>query len=937
MTTITHNNASTANKLIIARQIIFGPLAAQTLAGTVSGRMRGSESAGGVDGVHAIGIRTIASDGSTVRGTNKAVGNGGIEYATGTLTNRALASAAALNSVDIQAGDYLVIEIGLSQPPASSANTSSISVGDDSATDLPVDNTETNPYNPWVEFSQDIVLQTPATKGTIIQEPSSSVVNDVAFPVQPTVQLQDASNANVALAGVVVTASVATGAGILGGTLTATTDVNGLATFTNLKFTGLVGNRTITFTPTGLTPDTSGTVTVTAGAAYQISIVTEPDGAQDGEELTVQPEVAILDISGNATAVTSPSITVSISSGSGVLSGDVDIAPVAGTTLFTDLLVTGGATELHTLLFEGTGLVPATSVPFEVTAADDEPAGALPNLLLNILGTLTKAYHLSLLGDDYEPAPEPPPVLTSVTLTPSALAFDNLTPVTLVPVALDEDDNVMVEVVTFSFLSSDTNVATVHASTGVVTPVADGTCLITATVNQSGYPPVSGNATCVVVTPQPSLHHINMSLSSLSAIEGGSAVSITADPEDINNLNLPGLTLVWESDDELIATVAITSGYTAAVTPIAEGSCNIRAVNGAIASAWIPVTVGASSSSTVYLNAPGNHAGLFTGGVFLNPLSVTPTTVLDAYGCSVQSGATRLEAADYNDAGEFPLQVALPNPGTGRTKVLKGTVPYLHNGGTAPYGFMRSFSEKDELFIGTKFMVDPSFHLGGATGSKFAFLCQATYGGIAYNHYLNLFGAPNGTNGFRIATQFNGASSNNASWGSGYTWTQARRGKFPKVEILLVMNTPGSANGIFRTWVDDVVIANVTNAVFRLAGHTTAGWNRFYWNPTYGGGSTYNHPARPGTGANGSWTRTATTGANPSGGGSMVDSPMIAGHEVGRLWRFQDDAGNIILDAEILSNTTSVVTFSGDATGATRGGPKDGLLTAMAELYLSGV
>jgi hypothetical protein len=69
----------------------------------------------------------------------------------------------------------------------------------------------------------------------------------------------------------------------------------------------------------------------------------------------------------------------------------------------------------------------------------------------------------------------------------------------------------------------------------------------------------------------------------------------------------------------------------------------------------------------------------------------------------------------------------------------------------------------------------------------------------------------------------------------------------------------------------------------------------------------------------------------------MVDSPMIAGNEVGRLWRFQDDAGNIILDAEILSNTTSVVTFSGDATGATRGGPKDGLLTAMAELYLSGV
>jgi hypothetical protein len=162
MTTYSHTNGSTADKWIIVRQYIFGPLAAQTIAGTVSGRARGIESAGSVDALHAIGIRTIAPDGSTVRGTNKAVGTGGIEYAT-SLTNRSLASAAALTSVDAQDGDYLVIEIGLRQPVSVSANTSGISLGDDSASDLPVDNTETNPFNPWVEFSQDIALFAPGT------------------------------------------------------------------------------------------------------------------------------------------------------------------------------------------------------------------------------------------------------------------------------------------------------------------------------------------------------------------------------------------------------------------------------------------------------------------------------------------------------------------------------------------------------------------------------------------------------------------------------------------------------------------------------------------------------------------------------------------------------------------------------------------------------
>ena len=112
-------------------------------------------------------------------------------------------------------------------------------------------------------------------------QPSTSAVNGVAFPVQPTVQLRDAANNPVAQSGTTVTA-VLQGGGTLVGTVTATTNASGLATFTNLAITGLVGARTLQFTSGSLTPVVSGTVTVTAGAASQIAV-----NAGNGQSATV--------------------------------------------------------------------------------------------------------------------------------------------------------------------------------------------------------------------------------------------------------------------------------------------------------------------------------------------------------------------------------------------------------------------------------------------------------------------------------------------------------------------------------------------------------------------------------------------------------------------------------------------------------------------------
>jgi hypothetical protein len=100
-------------------------------------------------------------------------------------------------------------------------------------------------------------------------QPSSEASTFTPFAQQPAIQLADINNDPVAEADVVVTASLGSGTGVLNGTLSATTDGDGLATFTNLSITGL-GAFTIDFDSYDKAGTTSNTVTV-GRYAYQNS------------------------------------------------------------------------------------------------------------------------------------------------------------------------------------------------------------------------------------------------------------------------------------------------------------------------------------------------------------------------------------------------------------------------------------------------------------------------------------------------------------------------------------------------------------------------------------------------------------------------------------------------------------------------------------------
>jgi len=113
----------------------------------------------------------------------------------------------------------------------------------------------------------------PARLSMMIQ-PSTNAQSGTPFARQPIVQLRDSSDRPVNQSGVVITASIASGGGTLGGALTATTDVSGVAGFENLSITGTDGGRTLVFAASGLTSVTSTSITVGAGNGPPTSFAT---------------------------------------------------------------------------------------------------------------------------------------------------------------------------------------------------------------------------------------------------------------------------------------------------------------------------------------------------------------------------------------------------------------------------------------------------------------------------------------------------------------------------------------------------------------------------------------------------------------------------------------------------------------------------------------
>jgi hypothetical protein len=211
--------------------------------------------------------------------------------------------------------------------------------------------------------SGTIALQAGAAYGLrIATEPSTTAQAGVAFATQPSVQVVDEWNNDVATAGITVAAVLASGDGTLAGTLTDATDANGLAEFADLRIDGSIGDRTLKFTSTGLAEVTSGTtIGITPGTATKLVMVTQPSGtAAAGVAFATQPSVKLQDAWDNDVTAQVVAVTAGLASGDPALAGTLTRNTVGGVATFSDLRIDGAAGS-RTLSFSGGSLAGTTS------------------------------------------------------------------------------------------------------------------------------------------------------------------------------------------------------------------------------------------------------------------------------------------------------------------------------------------------------------------------------------------------------------------------------------------------------------------------------------------------------------------------------------------------------------------------------------------------
>lgn len=154
----------------------------------------------------------------------------------------------------------------------------------------------------------DVATRTPSSI-TILQQPSATVINGAAFPVQPVALILDQVGAP--MGGVPVGAAVSSAAVVLGGQTTVTTDLLGHATFNSLVLTGTVGGFTLMLSAGGAGATTNAIVVSPGPVSATASTATVP-GRGDRNRLTII-SVQSRDQSGNRLITGGHTVQVTVS------------------------------------------------------------------------------------------------------------------------------------------------------------------------------------------------------------------------------------------------------------------------------------------------------------------------------------------------------------------------------------------------------------------------------------------------------------------------------------------------------------------------------------------------------------------------------------------------------------------------------------------------
>ena len=177
------------------------------------------------------------------------------------------------------------------------------------------------------------------------------------FTQQPQIVLRDSGGNVVSSSGTEVTATITSGASLVG-TTTAST-IGGVATFENLGVSGTVDTRfTVTYAVPGVNDTATQSGTVTVGSPRQLSLRQSALGTTVGAVFATQPQIAIRDGAGNTVTGSTAAVTATISGVNGGLSGTRTRNAVQGIATFVDLGLIGNPDEVYLITYASPGLGP---------------------------------------------------------------------------------------------------------------------------------------------------------------------------------------------------------------------------------------------------------------------------------------------------------------------------------------------------------------------------------------------------------------------------------------------------------------------------------------------------------------------------------------------------------------------------------------------------
>jgi adhesin/invasin len=202
-----------------------------------------------------------------------------------------------------------------------------------------------------------------ASQLAFIQQPTNATAGAGISP-SVTVQLRDQFGNNVPSSGVSVAMSLTSGTGTLSGTASQSTNGSGLATFAGLSI-NLAGSKNLTASSSGLTPAVSSAFTIAAAAVNKLAFLQEPTGTSAGAAISPAVTVQLQDVFGNSVSTSGTTVTMTLASGTGGLSGTTSQSTNAsGLATFANLSI--NLIGAKTLRAASTGLVPDTSASFTI-------------------------------------------------------------------------------------------------------------------------------------------------------------------------------------------------------------------------------------------------------------------------------------------------------------------------------------------------------------------------------------------------------------------------------------------------------------------------------------------------------------------------------------------------------------------------------------------